>query len=129
MGNPLSWVHPGFSVFAGEPLSPRDPEQLERLARYITRPPLAADSIRRHEGSIEITTRPDPRTGGRAAGGPDHGPRRGSHHAHALARGGATDGPLLDAACSARAFPEHKGTDPGIRRERERRPSPPAHDR
>src|SRR5213592_3770232 len=27
------------------------------------RPPLAADSIRRHEGSIEITTRPDPRTG------------------------------------------------------------------
>src|SRR5436309_12280281 len=26
-------------------------------------PPLAADSIRRHEGSIEITTRPDPRTG------------------------------------------------------------------
>ena len=52
-----------FSVFAGEPLSPRDPEQLERLARYITRPPLAADSIRRHEGSIEITTRPDPRTG------------------------------------------------------------------
>ena len=59
----LSWVHPGFSVFAGEPLSPRDPEQLERLARYITRPPLAADSIRRHEGSIDITTRPDPRTG------------------------------------------------------------------
>src|SRR5213596_3782385 len=63
MGNPLSWVYPGFSVFAGEPLSPRDPEQLERLARYITRPPLAADSLRRHEGSIEITTRPDPRTG------------------------------------------------------------------
>jgi len=63
MENLLSWVHPGFSVFAGEPLSPRDPEQLERLARYITRPPLAADSIRRHNGSIEITTRPDPRTG------------------------------------------------------------------
>jgi len=63
MENLLSWLHPGFSVFAGEPLSPRDPEQLERLARYITRPPLAADSIRRHEGSIEITTRPDPRTG------------------------------------------------------------------
>src|SRR5207245_1037248 len=40
MENLLSWVHPGFSVFAGEPLSPRAPEQLERLARYITRPRL-----------------------------------------------------------------------------------------
>ena len=47
MENLLSWVHPGFSVFAGESLSPQDPEQLERLARYITRPPLAADSVRR----------------------------------------------------------------------------------
>ena len=59
----LSWVHPGFSVFAGDPLSPQDPEQLERLARYITRPPLAADSIRRHDALLEITTPPDPRTG------------------------------------------------------------------
>ncbi|PYV32599.1 MAG: hypothetical protein DMG09_24045, partial [Acidobacteria bacterium] len=40
-------AHPGFSVFAGEPLSPEDAGQLERLARYVTRPPLAADSIRR----------------------------------------------------------------------------------
>ena len=63
MENLLSWVHPGFSVFAGEPLSPQDPEQLERLARYITRPPLPADSIRRHDGLIELTTPPDPRTG------------------------------------------------------------------
>src|SRR6266704_3938152 len=63
MENLLSWVHPGFSVFAGEPLSPQDREQLERLARYITRPPLAADSIRRHAGLLEITTPPDPPTG------------------------------------------------------------------
>jgi hypothetical protein len=63
MDNLLSWVHPGFSVFAREPLSPQDPEQLERLARYITRPPLAADSIRRHDRLLEITTPPDPRTG------------------------------------------------------------------
>src|SRR6059036_2459510 len=28
--------------------------------RILAHPPLAADSIRRHEGSIEITTRPDP---------------------------------------------------------------------
>src|SRR5207247_11141355 len=33
MENLLSWVHPGFSVFAGEPLSPEDAGQLERLAR------------------------------------------------------------------------------------------------
>ncbi len=63
MENLLSWVHPGFSVFAGEPLSPQDPEQLERVARYITRPPLAADSIRRHDGLLKITTPPNPRTG------------------------------------------------------------------
>jgi Putative transposase len=64
MQNLLSWVHPGFSVFAGEPLSPQDSEQLERLARYITRPPLAADSIRRRDdGLLQITTPPDPRTG------------------------------------------------------------------
>src|SRR5437867_12648787 len=28
MENLLSWVHPGFSVFAGEPLSPEDAGQL-----------------------------------------------------------------------------------------------------
>src|SRR5207247_7764244 len=64
MENLLSWVHPGFSVFAGEPLSPEDAGQLERVARYVTRPPLAADSIRRtNNGMLEITTAPDPRTG------------------------------------------------------------------
>jgi hypothetical protein len=64
MQNLLSWVHPGFSVFAGEALSPEDPEQLERLARYITRPALAVDSIRRRDdGSLEVRTPPDPRTG------------------------------------------------------------------
>src|SRR5262249_31991816 len=34
-----------------------------RLARYITRLALAADSIRRHDGWLEITTPTDPRTG------------------------------------------------------------------
>src|SRR5213083_1345112 len=61
MENLLSWVHPGFSVFAGEPLSPEDAGQLERLARYVTRPPLAADSIRRtNNGMLEITTSRSP---------------------------------------------------------------------
>ena len=63
MDNLLSWVHP-FSVFAGEPVSPEDPQHLERLARYITRPPLAADSIcQRDDGMLQMTTPPDPRTG------------------------------------------------------------------
>src|SRR5438034_770044 len=54
MENLLSWVHPGFSVFAGQPVSPEDSQQLERLACYITRPPLAIDSIRRghHEDCL-----------------------------------------------------------------------------
>jgi hypothetical protein len=64
MENLFSWVHPGFSVFAGDPRSPQDAGQLECLARYITRPPLAADSIRRRDdGLLQITTPPDPRTG------------------------------------------------------------------
>ena len=58
------WNHFGFSVFAGQPVSPEDSQQLERLACYITRPPLAIDSIRRgHDGRLEIGTPPDPRTG------------------------------------------------------------------
>jgi len=64
MKNLLSWVHPGFSVFAGDPVSLQDREQLERLARYITRPALAADSVRRRDdGLLEIATPVDPRTG------------------------------------------------------------------
>ena len=64
MQNLLSWVHRGFSVFAGEPLPAGDCAQLERLARYVTRPLLAADSIcQRDDGLLQITTPPDPRTG------------------------------------------------------------------
>src|SRR5437773_5381077 len=58
------WNQFGFSVFAGQPVSPEDSQQVERLACYITRPPLAIDSIRRgHDGRLEIGTPPDPRTG------------------------------------------------------------------
>jgi len=53
----LSWVDPGFSVFAGEPVSAGDSERLERLARYITRPPPPG------HGVLQIITPPDPRTG------------------------------------------------------------------
>ncbi|MSR75748.1 MAG: hypothetical protein EXS14_09810 [Planctomycetes bacterium] len=37
----LSWVRSGFSVFAGSAISPHDQGALERMARYVTRPPLA----------------------------------------------------------------------------------------
>ena len=48
----------------GETLSTDDPQQLERVARYIARPALAMDSVRRREdGSLESQTPPDPRTG------------------------------------------------------------------
>jgi hypothetical protein len=62
MENLLGWVHPGFSVFAGEAVSSE--QQLERIARYIARPALAIDSLRRRwDGTLEIQTPPDPRTG------------------------------------------------------------------
>ena len=64
MHNLLGWVHPGFSVFAGDIIPTEDRQRLERVARYIARPALAIDSIRRREdGRLEIQTPPDPRTG------------------------------------------------------------------
>jgi hypothetical protein len=64
MDNLLSWVHPGFSVFAGPPIPPEDRQQLEQLARYIARPPVALEAIRmQDEGRLSVTTPPDPHTG------------------------------------------------------------------
>jgi serine/threonine protein kinase len=44
----LSWRHPGFSVFQGEPVSPDDHEARERLARYCVHPPIALERLRLH---------------------------------------------------------------------------------
>jgi len=44
MLNLLSWVHPGFSVFAGPPVEAAALTSLESQARYITRPALAGRS-------------------------------------------------------------------------------------
>jgi len=64
MHNLLGWVHTGFSVFAGDIIPTEDRQGLERVARYIARPALAIDSIRRRQdGRLEIQTPPDPRTG------------------------------------------------------------------
>ena len=71
MHNLLSWLHPGFSVFAGPrvehpacgievaPLT-----SLESQARYISRPALAMDALQKLEdGRLAMETPPDPRTG------------------------------------------------------------------
>ena len=64
MDNLLAWVHPGFSVFAGPPISPEDRQQLEQLARYIARPPVAMEAIRKlDDGRLSVTTPPHPHTG------------------------------------------------------------------
>lgn len=60
----LSWVHPGFSVFAGPAVEPTAVESLESQARYITRPALAMDALeKRDDATLAMQTPPDPRTG------------------------------------------------------------------
>jgi hypothetical protein len=60
----LSWVHPGFSVFAGPPVEPAALASLESQARYITRPALAMDALQKiDDGRLTLETPPDPRTG------------------------------------------------------------------
>lgn len=46
MNNLLSWVHPGFSVFAGPPVEAGNLESLESQARHIARPAMATDALR-----------------------------------------------------------------------------------
>ena len=41
----LSWRHPGFSVYQGQPVSPEDTEARERLARYILHAPFSQERI------------------------------------------------------------------------------------
>ena len=64
----LPWVHSGFSVYARQVIDADDRDQLERIARYLTRPPLAIGSVRQDPmGQVVLTTPPDPRTGATAA--------------------------------------------------------------
>jgi len=64
MRNLLSWVHPGFSVFAGPALDGVAVTSLESQSRYITRPALAMDALERlNDGTLALETPPDPRTG------------------------------------------------------------------
>jgi hypothetical protein len=62
--NLLSWVHPGFSVYAGPPVIAAEIASLEAQARYITRPAVAMDSLQKFDdGKLVMDTPPDPRTG------------------------------------------------------------------
>ncbi len=64
MHNLLSWVHPGFSVFAGPPVDGAALASLESQSRYITRPALAMDALEKlDDGTLALETPPDPRTG------------------------------------------------------------------
>ncbi len=64
MQNLLSWVHPGFSVYAGPPVDAAEIVSLEARARYITRPALAMDALAKlDDGRLALETPPDPRTG------------------------------------------------------------------
>ena len=64
MRNLLSWVHPGFSVFAGPPVDGASAASLESQGRYITRPALAMDALQQlDDGNLALETPADPRTG------------------------------------------------------------------
>jgi len=64
MQNLLSWVHPGFSVFAGPPLEAAEIASLESQARYIARPALGMDALHKlDDGNLALETPPDPKTG------------------------------------------------------------------
>jgi hypothetical protein len=64
MQNLLSWVHSGFSVFAGPPVEAPEINSLESQARYITRPALAMDALQKQQdGNFAMKTPGEPRTG------------------------------------------------------------------
>ena len=54
----LSWQHPGFSVFRGEPVQPDDGTARERLVRYLLHPPIALDRLHYDPDSGTVTYHP-----------------------------------------------------------------------
>jgi hypothetical protein len=65
--NLLSWEHSGFSVHAGERIpaasTPAEAAPLERMARYMTRAPIALGKVfQQKDGRVKLLTPLDPRT-------------------------------------------------------------------
>jgi hypothetical protein len=50
----LSWRHPGFSVYQGDPIAPDDHETRQRLAKYMVHPPVALDRLRYHPETAQV---------------------------------------------------------------------------
>jgi hypothetical protein len=60
----MSWSPSGFSVWARQLVMPDERERLERLARYLTRPPLSMASVELDdEGRVLVSTAADPVSG------------------------------------------------------------------
>ena len=54
MHNLLSWVHPGFSVYAGPQVDAAERASQESQARYMTRPAVAMDSLQKLDDASSI---------------------------------------------------------------------------
>jgi len=54
----LSWQHPGFSVFRGEPAEPHDRAARERLVRYLLHPAFALDRLHYDPDTATVTCHP-----------------------------------------------------------------------
>jgi hypothetical protein len=54
----LSWQHPGFSVFRGEPVEPHDRAARERLVRYLLHPAFALDRLHYDPDTATVTYHP-----------------------------------------------------------------------
>ena len=60
----LSWEHSGFSVYVGAAVEANESATTERLARYLTRAPVALGKVHpQADGRIKLLTPPDPATG------------------------------------------------------------------
>jgi len=64
----LSWRHPGFSVFQGDPVHAEDHEARERLARYMAHPPVGLVRLHYDPQMRQVSYTPKHHQGG---AGPD----------------------------------------------------------